>query len=164
MDLATIISLCSLAIALLGMPVSYFVATKQVKVGFEEQERRAKRRTRLLIADRLERLTQVFFETAYTVGGINLKNPAYDRAKLVHHMGDIDEQIRRSGHVERVAKSIEDYNEAGVSDHERHSDIATRLAEIQELIHAGPSAQQPLVWAILDKCKGDELAARLREH
>lgn len=61
MDRSTMISLAALLVSILALPVSYFVASKQVKLGLDEHERRARERTRALVADRLDELASLFF-------------------------------------------------------------------------------------------------------
>lgn len=164
MDTTTTISLLALIASFLGMAVSYFVATNQVKIGLEEHERRAKHKTCLLLAERLETMTDFFFGAAMSIADVDLKQSDYDRAKLVLGLPRIDEEVIKFGIVERIAKSIDDYEEAGVLDHDRQSDIGHRLAKIRALIHRGLNHNVPCVWEILNECRGNNLASLLRQH
>lgn len=163
MDTSTIISLVALVVSILALPMSYFVATRQVKLGMDEQEARAKRRTRLLVAKTLDELQSSFFTAATKFAGIDLRLGKYDAATLEKNMPEIDSRVQQTGVLDRLAHFIDEYVSTGEPDAQAGDDIGKRLQIVRGLISQGSNAPQLYAtWNILSVCEGGDLSSRLR--
>lgn len=162
MDHSTLISLLALIVSILALPTSYIVATRQVKVGLDEHERRVKQRTRILVADRQDELVSLFFSAAKSLAGIDLSQRDFDKARLERHIEQIDDAVTKTGILDRLGKAIDDYAESGASGPSGEDEIANRLAIIRGQIHRGRSPGIFATWDILNVCRGNELSSLLR--
>ena len=162
-DTPTIISLVAVVVSILTLPMSYFVATRQVKVGLDEHEGRAKRRNRLLVAERLVELRILFYSATNVFAKIDLVSAKYDPATLDKYMPEIDSKVQATGILDRLARSIDDYVSTGEPDAQLEGDVGNRLRIVRGLVSQGSTA--PGVYAtrrILDVSGGDNLSNHLR--
>ena len=163
MDTSTIISLVAVVVSILALPMSYFVATRQVKVGLDEHEGRAKRRTRLLVAERLDELQSLFFTATNQFAKIDLRSGKYDPATLEKYMPEIDTRVQKTGVLDRLARSIDEYVSTGEPDGQLEGDVGKRLQIVRGLISQGSTAPgMYATWNILNVCKGGDLSSHLR--
>lgn len=163
MDTPTIISLVAVVVSILALPMSYFVATRQVKVGLDEHEGRVKRRTRLLVAERLDELQSLFFTATSEFAKVDLRSGKYDPATLEKCMPEIDLRVQKTGILDRLARSIDEYVSTGESDVQLEGDVGKRLQIVRGLISQGSIAPGVHVtWNILNVCKGGDLSSHLR--
>jgi hypothetical protein len=163
MDTPTIISLVAVVVSILALPMSYFVATRQVKVGLDEHEGRAKRRTRLLVAERLDELQSLFFSATNVLAKIDLRSGKFDPATLEKYMPEIDSRVQETGILDRLAKSIDEYVSTGEPDAQSDGDIGKRLQIVRGQVSlASKSSGIYVTWNILDVCKGGNLSSHLR--
>lgn len=162
MDNSTLISLAALLTSILALPVSYFVATRQVKVGLDEHEQRVRKRTRKLLADRLDELMSLFFSAARSIAGI--EKPHLEQNKLSEFIQVIDQAVIETMILERLGKSIDDYLESGDTELDRSSELRTRLNMIRGQIARGTRPPENYAtWDILQVCRGNDLAEELRK-
>ena len=165
MDNSTLISLAALVVSVLALPTSYFVATKQVKIGLDEFERRTKERTKLIIADRFEELASLFFSAAEVVSGVDKKILMTDAKKLEPYIVKIENLVSGTGIIERIAKGIDEYSEINVSELLKDGETSKKLKMIRGM--ANPGNQSPgryVAWNILNICEGNGLSAALRKQ
>lgn len=143
--------------------MSYFVATRQVKVGLDEHEARAKRRTRFLVAERLDELVSLFFSATQQFAKIDLRSGKYDPAILEKYMPEIDSNVEKTGVLDRLARSIDEYVATGEPDGRTEGDVGKRLQMVRGLISKGSAAPHVYAtWNILNVCKGGDLSSHLR--
>jgi hypothetical protein len=162
-DTSTILSLVAVVVSILALPMSYFVATKQVKVGLDEQEERAKRRTRLLVAERLDELHSLFFTATNEYAKIDLRSGKYDPAILEKYMPEIDSKVQETGVLDRLARSIDEYVSTGESNVQLEGDVGKRLQIVRGLVSRGSTAPRfYATWNILNVCKGGDLSSHLK--
>ncbi|WP_296869498.1 hypothetical protein [Tibeticola sp.] len=159
----TNISLLALLVSFMALPVSYYVATQQVKLGLDQQERRTKRRTRLLVAERLDELNSLFYTATKEFAKIDLRSGINDLATFEKHMPEIDSRVQQTGILVRLSRSIDEYVSTGEPDVQLEGDVGKRLQIIRGLISQGSTA--PGIYAtyrILDVSNGGELSNCLR--
>jgi len=162
-DTPIIISLVAVVVSVLALPMSYFVATRQVKVGLDEHEARTKRRTRLLVAERLDELQSLFFSATNVLANIDLRSGKYDPVALEKQMPEIDSRVQKTGVLDRLAKSIDDYVSTGEPDVQREGDVGDKLRIVRGLISQGStSAGVYATRKILEVCNGGDLSSHLR--
>lgn len=165
MDNSVAISLGALIVSILALPMSYFVATKQVKVGLDEHERRVKNKTILLVSENLEDLFSLFFSAAETISGIDKEQLMADFKKIEPHIDKIENLVMQTGIINRIASSIDEYTENNISNLNKDSDSSTKLKMIRGL--ANSSSDQPglyIAWKILNICEGGALSANLKKQ
>ena len=163
MDTPTIVSLVAVVVSILALPMSYFVATRQVKVGLDEHEGRAKRRTRLLVAERIDEFQSLFYAATNEFARIDLRSGKFDPATLEKHMPEIDSRVQKTGVLDRLAKSIDEYVSTGESDVQLEGDVGKRLRLVCGLVSQGSTAPvMYATWNILQVCRGDDLSSHLR--
>jgi TPP-dependent indolepyruvate ferredoxin oxidoreductase alpha subunit len=163
LDTSNIIALVALVVAVLALPTSYFVATRQVKVGLDEHENRNKNRTRILVAERLDEFVSLFFSATQQFSGIDLRAGKYDQDKLKSAMPEIDSEVIKTGILERLAKTIDDYVNTGEADGKDEGDVAKRLQLIRGMISRGSNPPELFAtWNLLNVCQGNDLSKHLR--
>ena len=164
MTTETWLSLAALAVSICALPVSYFVARQQVKMGLDEHESRIRQRTRGLVADRLDELMSLFFSAARALAGVDMTQPGFDTARLGRHIQQVDEAVQKTGILDRLGKSMDDYTESGDVAFQANRDVSTRLEMIRGQIHRGSTAPASYAtWDILNVCRGNELSELLRK-
>jgi len=165
MDNLTIVSYAALIVSILALPTSYFVATKQVKIGLDEFERRTKERTRLIVADRLEELASVFFSAAEVLSGIDKKLLIADPKKIEPHISEIEKLVIGTGIIDRIAKAIDEYTEISVPDLAKDGEISTKIKMIRGMANPGyQSSERYVAWNILNVCEGNTLPSILKKQ
>ena len=145
--------------------MNYFVATRQVRVALEEHEVRTKRRTRLLVAERLDELKSLFYSATNVFAKIDLLSGKYDPATLEKYMPEIDSRVQKTGVLDRLAKSIDEYVSTGEPDVQLEGDIGKRLQIVRGLVSQGSTAPGDYAtWSILNVCnEGGDLSSHLRK-
>lgn len=159
------ISLAALVVSILALPTSYFVSKQQVRIGLDENEIRIRRRTRLLVADRLDELLSLFISEARILTGVDLTQKKYEIEKLSRHIIQIDEAVRKTGILERLGKSIDDYTEAGDPSILVDQDVKVKLQMIRSHIHRGSNSSGIFpTWEICTLAEGNNLSSMLRKE
>jgi hypothetical protein len=161
-DTSDLIALAALIVAILALPVSYFVAIRQVKVGLNEAERRSKRKARLLVADRLDEFYKVFY-SAVTQFTVIKQDELQRRLKEIDpHIREIDDFVRNSGILDRLALAI-DLAATEFADLPQSSDLLSKLQSIRGQIALGSDATRYATLGVIGACGGVDLQSALRK-
>jgi hypothetical protein len=163
MDTPTLISLAALIVAILALPVSYFVAVRQVKVGLDEYERRSKQKARLLVADRLDEFYKVFYSAVTQLTGIP-QNELQRRLKEIDpRVREIDAFVSKTGVLDRLALAIDDLAATEYAGLPRSSDLVSKVQSIRGQIALGSDATRNATLGVISACGGADLQSALRK-
>jgi hypothetical protein len=162
MDTSTVISIAALVVSALALPTSYFVATKQVRLGLDEYERRRKLKAFKQAADQLDEFVSLFFSAASVYAGFDVKSEK-SWSKLNSKIAKIDAEVEKTGALDRVAKSLDELLDSGALGESREVENRVRAARVA----ISQGSLEPSRWATLrlcEICNGNELARLLREQ
>jgi len=166
MDTSTLISFAALIVAILALPTSYFVAVRQVKVELDEYERRSKRRTLLVTANALQEFVEIFYIAANKYTGQEPEAIQKDPRLIDPHLQEIDEFVRQTGALERVASSIDSLASAAYAGLDPTSEIVVRAQSVRSQIAMGSNENRYASLGVMAAC-GDlvrQLKAEAKAH
>lgn len=163
MDIATIISLASLLIALSSIPSSYLIAKRQVRFELAENERRHRLRAQLLVANYLEEFFKVFYAASRDIVHIEPNELQHRLKEIDPHISEIDIFVERTRVLERLANSIDSLMETSFPEIESDTDIVNRLLSIRNQINLGSNVTRSVTLGIISICGGDSLQIALRK-
>jgi hypothetical protein len=166
MDTSTLISLAALIVAILALPTSYFVAIRQVKVELNEYERRSKRRTLLVTANALQEFVEVFYIAAKKYTGQEPEAIQKNPRLIDPHLQEIDEFVRQTGVLERVASSIDSLASVEYAGLDPTSEIVVRVQSVRSQIAMGSNKNRYASLGVMAAC-GDlvrQLKAEAKAH
>lgn len=162
METSTITSIVAVAISFLALPMSYFVATKQVRIGFDEHERRAKERSKHLVAKNLEDLTSIFFGAAEATLRTDRASIMGNPSLLEPQISAIEQNVASTGILSQLGKSIDKYFDSFISS-TNHSEITGKLIVIRGLCEMSSTmTSKNCAWDILNISQGGTLSAAIR--
>ncbi len=163
MDTSTLISLAALIVAILALPISYFVAIRQVKVELAEFERRSKQKARLLVADRLDEFFKVFYSAVKEFTGIGPSELQRRLEEIDPHIQEIDKLVVKTGVLARLALAIDDLAGTGYAGIPQSSDLVSKLQSIRAQIALGSDAMRYVTLGVIAACGGADLQSELRK-
>jgi heme exporter protein D len=163
MENSIFIALIAVIVSLLALPMSYFVAVRQVKVGLNEFEKRAKRKARILVADRLDEFYRIFYAAVNEYTGIENNELQHRLKEIDPYLLEIDTFTIKSGILERLAKAIDDLSDNGYSDLQLSSDLVLKIQGIRGQIAIGSDIKRYVTLGIISACDGDNLQKALRK-
>jgi hypothetical protein len=163
MDALTIISLASLIVAILALPTSYFVAIRQVKVGLDEFEQRNKKKARFLVANGLDEFFKVFYSAVKQFTGIEQNELQRRLQDIDICMREIDELVRNTGVLDRLALVIDELAATGYADLPQSADLVSKLQSIRAQIALGSNASRYVTLGVIAACGGVDLSSALRK-
>jgi hypothetical protein len=166
MDTSTLISLAALIVAILALPISYFVAVRQVKVELDEYERRSKRRSLLVAATALQEFVEVFYIAVKKYTGLEPEAVQKNPQLIDPHLREIDEFVRGTGVLERVSSSIDSLASAEYAGLDPTSEIVVRAQSVRSQIAMGSNKNRYASRGVMAAC-GDlvrQLKAEAKAH
>ena len=162
MDNSTLISLAALIVSIASLPTSYYVAVRQTKLELDEFEKRQQRKLRSVVTDRLEEFFKVFCSAVKERTGIEPTEVLKRWDEVEPCLRVIDEFVRSTGILDRLAQAIDDFAAAGYTDRSRNSDLIDRLQSIRGIIAMGSDANCETTVSIIRVCDGDTIFSALR--
>jgi hypothetical protein len=166
MDTSTLISLAALIVSILALPTSYFVAVRQVKVGLNEYDRQSKRRKLLVTANALQEFVEVFYFAAKKYTGQEPEAIQENPQLIDPHLQEIDEFVRQTGVLERVASSIDSLASVEYAGLDPTSEIVVRVQSVRSQIAIGSNNNRYASLGVMAAC-GDlvrQLKAEAKAH
>ena len=161
MDTSTIISIISLIVALLALPMSYWVAKRQVIVSLDEYERRSKQRARIFVADAIDEFFKVFYSAVREIINIEWFELQHRLKEIDQHIAQIDTFVDNTKVLDRLVLAIDSLSATGFAD--LTVDIVTRLLSIRNNIFLGSDATRSATLGVISACGGDVLQTALRK-
>lgn len=163
MDIATIISLASLLIALLSIVTSYWIAKRQVRFELAENERRHRQRAQLVVANYLDEFFKVFYAAVRDIVHIEPNELQHHLKEIDPHITKIDIFVEKTRVLERLANSIDSLMETSYPEIESEADIINRLLSIRNQINLGSNVTRSVTLGVISICGGDSLQIALRK-
>ena len=141
-DASNIIAVLALLVSITSIPISYWVAQRQVRLGIEEQSRREERTCRLRVANNLDEFNSVFRGAVETVARINPDELDQHLDDVNSKMAEIDELVRKTHVLDRLASSIGSLQDAGFPGLPDNSDVIVTLQSVRNLIAIGSDGER----------------------
>jgi len=162
LDTSTVFSIAALIVSALALPMSYFVATKQVRIGLDEFDMRRKRKARKQAADQLDEFISLFFSAAKVHSGFDFMKDR-DLEKLKPKIAEIDAEVAKTKTLDRLTISLNELLDSAAID--ESDELGSRVRGARIAISQG--SLPPSIWVTLrlcEICQGNELAKRLRAN
>jgi len=165
MNTTTIISIFSLVVAFLALPTSYFIAVRQVKIGFIENERRTKKRLRVLVADKIDEFFSIFYSTCWRVVEVEPEKLRRTPEIIDPYIKEIDAIIRKTLVLDRLANAIDRLFLAdSIDESEEENEIKRILQSIRSLIALGTDASGYVTLNVIAAYGGINIQSILRKE
>lgn len=161
MDISTTISLVSLLIAILALPMSYYVAVRQVRVGLDEQNHRSMQRACLLVADTLDEFFKVFNSAVKELTGIQAKEIPHRIKEIDPRMQEIDTFVGKTKVLERLAQAIDNLTVTGFTD--LPQSLVAKLQSVRNQIALGSDTTRYSTLGVISACGNADIQAALRK-
>ncbi len=164
MDNSTIISVASLVIALLALPMSYFVAIRQVKVGLAEHERRTKKRARILVANSIGEFFKIFYTAVKQFAHIEQSELQARLKEIDPHLKEIDDFVEKTQVLGRLASAIDGlFAVDAISELPCSEDLVKRLQSIRNQIALGSDPTRYVTLGVISACGGVDIESSLKQ-
>jgi hypothetical protein len=137
METTTIISIAALLFSTAALPMSYWIAVRQVRVGLDEQEKRNKIKAREYLADRIEEFLRIFSSVVKVVCNIEPHEANTRINEINARLLYIDDLVQKTGVLVRLSEAIDRLQEAGFDDLPNSEEIKSELWGIRNLIARG---------------------------
>lgn len=163
MDIATVIAIISLIVALLAFPVNYCIARQIVKHELNESERHSKQRARILVADTIDEFSKVFHGAVKAILHIepDENERRLDAIEINPHIAEIDALVAKTGILERLSLAIDNLSATGFGD--LPEDIILSLQSIRNQISLGSDTTRYATLGVLSCCEKNILQSALRK-
>ena len=148
METPNLIALIALLVSLLALPMSYFVAIRQVKAGLNEHDRRTNKRLKNRVADAIDEFVKVFFGATEAVTGIKPAELHNRQEELSRQIGKVEDYVLRTGVLKRLAASIDELAEVGFDGLKQSNDLQMVRNKIE--MGSQPEGENYVAWSVLN--------------
>lgn len=164
METSVIISIISVVIAFSSLPISYFVAIRQVKIGLDEHERRTKKRVRNLVAENIGEFFKIFYTAVKQIAGIEQSELQARLKDIDPYLKEIDEFVIKTQVLDRLGKAIDDlFISDGLADFSGDKDLVKRIHSIRNQITLGSNTKCYVCLDVISACGGLDLESVLKK-
>lgn len=159
MDISLLISVCSLVVALLALPASYWIAVRQVKVGLEQNDRRIKQHTRAVTADAIDEFLAVFCTSAKMIANVEPYELQSRVSDINEHIHGIEAFVVKTGVLDRLGRAIDELTMAGLDG--LPEETVKRIRSIRNQISIGTDEGRFVTLGVINAC-GEDTQSILR--
>lgn len=163
MEPSTIISIIAIIIAVISMPISWFIAVHQVKVGLDERERRSKRDAQSFLANKIDEFNKVFCRAVYETVGIEPKMFNSNLEKINSHLQEIDKIMYQGKIMDDLVLAIDQFAATEYGEFLYDSDVVLALQGIKENITRGSDGERIVTGVIRNLLDNNDLEVKLRQ-
>lgn len=159
-----IVSIISLTIAILSIPINYWLSKRQIQFEFEEKDRQETHKSITLVINDIDEFFRVFFAAVEEIVHIN-RNELQLRLKEINpHIREIDLFVAKTQILKRLDESISELMRTQFANIEKNEETISKLMSIRNQIHLGSDDYRSVSLAIIKICNGDSLLNDLRKN
>ena len=156
METSIIISLLSLAVAILALPISYWIAVKQVKVGLDEHERRNNSQKQNVVADTLDEFFATFNTILRETTGFEASQLSEKSKEINPYLKNIDDAISKTEIMARLKLSIDELASIEYANLSGNTPIINKLQSIRSQISMGSNDYRYATLGIISAWGGSD--------
>ena len=163
METSNKIAIASMLIALISLPLSYYISVRQVKLGLIEQERKLNQRALLKVITESEEFFKIFYASVKIYTGLDREKIQENPELIDSSLGEINDFVVKTKILDRLANSIDKLVDIGFEELSISNEIRDRIQSIRNQIAMGNSDKGYIVLNVISNYQGDVVLEELRK-
>jgi hypothetical protein len=157
------IALASMIIALITLPISYYISVRQVKIGLQEQERKINKKTLLKIITETEEFFKIFYAAVKECTGLESFQIQQSLELINPKLNEIDQFVIKTKVMDRLANSIDNLSDIGFEELSISNEVRDRIQSIRNTIAIGSRNDGYIVLGVISNYQGDVVLDELKK-